>query len=230
MNTIQRMQRILYLLNNGAEDLSDIVSHLQNNHRHPPPLPPPRRNHPIPIQYNFPDADGISPQDLHDHPNQNDHHNNQNNQNQDDDEDENEDEEDNEENDNESKEEKDILSQVLQQSFEEVEYKETHIDPTTLGWLVSKPYSSLPLTDRTVHSRCCICLNDYTDTDNVSCLPCHHWFHTSCIHQFLTKYSHRCPMCRSDVSKKHGHEECTSISIPSFPSFSSEDELFSFYS
>lgn len=45
---------------------------------------------------------------------------------------------------------------------------------------------------------CCICLEDFTPTDNVILLPCNHNFHRTCITESF-KYQQRCPLCRTPI-------------------------------
>ncbi|XP_028754100.1 uncharacterized protein LOC114749070 [Neltuma alba] len=45
-------------------------------------------------------------------------------------------------------------------------------------------------------SQCSICLESFDDDDeDVSALPCHHFFHNDCIAKWL-KTGHTCPLCR----------------------------------
>lgn len=46
---------------------------------------------------------------------------------------------------------------------------------------------------------CCICLQCFSERENVRTLPCKHVFHSDCIRTWLTKYKQRCPMCNLDI-------------------------------
>ena len=47
---------------------------------------------------------------------------------------------------------------------------------------------------------CTICQDDLQLSDNLR-LPCHHWhiFHKTCIRRWLTEYSVKCPICKTDI-------------------------------
>ncbi|CAO2153295.1 unnamed protein product [Urochloa humidicola] len=47
-------------------------------------------------------------------------------------------------------------------------------------------------------SSCSICLDDFEDGEEMSVMPCTgaHEFHTSCIAEWLGRYSNMCPLCR----------------------------------
>ncbi|CAO2143275.1 unnamed protein product [Urochloa humidicola] len=47
-------------------------------------------------------------------------------------------------------------------------------------------------------SCCSICLDDLEDGEEMSVMPCTgaHEFHTSCVAQWLGRYSNMCPLCR----------------------------------
>jgi hypothetical protein len=44
---------------------------------------------------------------------------------------------------------------------------------------------------------CAICLEDFCDGDEATCLPCSHMFHLSCAKEWLQRQS-RCPYCNFD--------------------------------
>ncbi len=47
---------------------------------------------------------------------------------------------------------------------------------------------------------CCICIENFTQLDEVRILRCGHFFHTDCIIQWLRK-NNACPYCRKDFTK-----------------------------
>lgn len=47
---------------------------------------------------------------------------------------------------------------------------------------------------------CAICFVPYEEGEEVMILPCVHWFHKTCIQEWLAKHD-LCPMCRRDVRK-----------------------------
>lgn len=59
--------------------------------------------------------------------------------------------------------------------------------------------------EKTVHSTCSVCQEDFSEGDKVVRLNCEHIFHTNCISNWLYRYRHTsCPMCKAtvDVPKK----------------------------
>jgi E3 ubiquitin-protein ligase DOA10 len=45
---------------------------------------------------------------------------------------------------------------------------------------------------------CTVCQQDYAAEDEIVSLPCKHWFHRSCVFQWL-QTSKQCPMCMREV-------------------------------
>lgn len=54
------------------------------------------------------------------------------------------------------------------------------------------------LTDNT----CVICQDEFKDGEELTKLPCVHYFHKGCIFKMLKEYSNKCPTCRNEVA--HG--------------------------
>ena len=48
---------------------------------------------------------------------------------------------------------------------------------------------------------CSICINQMQKNEYVTELKCSHKFHTDCIKKYLTEYSYKCPICRTEVGK-----------------------------
>lgn len=48
---------------------------------------------------------------------------------------------------------------------------------------------------------CAICQETYEDTSEIKILPCEHIFHKECVQEWLQKYQHKCPLCRSDCGE-----------------------------
>jgi hypothetical protein len=44
---------------------------------------------------------------------------------------------------------------------------------------------------------CAICLCEYTQEDELSCLPCQHYYHTECLR---LHHQDTCPVCRQPIS------------------------------
>ena len=49
------------------------------------------------------------------------------------------------------------------------------------------------------HEECTICMEAFTDADQVTPLPCdrRHYFHTSCIQQW-SAHNNSCPLCKKE--------------------------------
>ena len=72
-------------------------------------------------------------------------------------------------------------------------------EATNPGLLAADASESIapPLAEE--HSRCAVCLEQYTVGDRVRHLPCLHSYHQSCIDRWLSA-SVECPVCREDVN------------------------------
>ncbi|CDS40335.1 E3 ubiquitin protein ligase RNF128 [Echinococcus multilocularis] len=79
----------------------------------------------------------------------------------------------------------------------------TTVSFTSSGNINLQLDSSLPISqflrpDLSTFSPCAICLDIYELNDPVRLLPCHHFFHKSCIDTWLNQ-ADNCPTCRGDV-------------------------------
>jgi hypothetical protein len=52
---------------------------------------------------------------------------------------------------------------------------------------------------------CPICLIEHEDEDVVRILKCKHFFHKSCIDEWLNKHSYKCPICRCELGNSHAN-------------------------
>jgi len=71
--------------------------------------------------------------------------------------------------------------------------------PTLLASTIGEKRLLGGITLRTVctedsEDRCCICLIEFQEGEQVASLPCHHIFHSECIHKWVEMGGDRCPM------------------------------------
>ncbi|KAG0345442.1 E3 ubiquitin-protein ligase rnf13 [Podila humilis] len=71
--------------------------------------------------------------------------------------------------------------------------------------------SILPQGFQLANDMCAVCLDEFTEGEEVRTLPCHHEFHCECIDPWLTRKSPTCPLCKfnclpvpSDDDAAHG--------------------------
>lgn len=51
----------------------------------------------------------------------------------------------------------------------------------------------------TSYTECAVCLCDFEAGDEITQLPCGHFFHLDCVREWLTKHARTCPTCRADI-------------------------------
>ena len=56
-------------------------------------------------------------------------------------------------------------------------------------------------TGQEKNESCAICVNDFTDGDNLRVLPCEHVFHSECVDEWLINHSSLCPLCKQKVPR-----------------------------
>jgi hypothetical protein len=61
-----------------------------------------------------------------------------------------------------------------------------------------EPVQVVMIQEDDLHGMCAICLNDYEEGESIRVLPCGHFFHPTCVGQWLTNHN-ACPMCKSAV-------------------------------
>ncbi|KAF9198687.1 hypothetical protein BGZ49_000415 [Haplosporangium sp. Z 27] len=66
---------------------------------------------------------------------------------------------------------------------------------------------------------CAVCLEDFSDGEEIRILPCHHEFHCECIDPWLTRKSSTCPLCKYDcmpqtTEEVEGRGEDANIVVP----------------
>ncbi|MED6183661.1 hypothetical protein PIB30_039780 [Stylosanthes scabra] len=58
-------------------------------------------------------------------------------------------------------------------------------------------YKSLCSKKKSVMVECCVCLTRFEANQEVSELPCKHFFHTTCLDKWFDNRHPTCPLCRS---------------------------------
>lgn len=59
-------------------------------------------------------------------------------------------------------------------------------------------YTDYSLEMQKNNKQCSICLDDFEMTSNCKSLKCNHIFHSNCVSEWLSTYSHKCPICRNE--------------------------------
>lgn len=74
--------------------------------------------------------------------------------------------------------------------------------PEDVARCVCCNYAGLPEETRAKSTTCNVCLEDFTTDSGVMQLPdCNHVFHKECVEQWLTTFSHKCPVCREPLGE-----------------------------
>ena len=60
------------------------------------------------------------------------------------------------------------------------------------------PRSKIPDVSKLEEKQCTICLTEYNNGDELTTLPCFHFFHPKCINIWLQR-SNNCPICKNEV-------------------------------
>jgi E3 ubiquitin-protein ligase RNF115/126 len=55
-------------------------------------------------------------------------------------------------------------------------------------------------------AECSICMDEVNFGEEVTVLPCKHWFHHQCVSAWLTEHD-TCPHCRKGITKQHEGQE-----------------------
>ncbi|KAG0363034.1 hypothetical protein BGZ54_008373, partial [Gamsiella multidivaricata] len=76
-----------------------------------------------------------------------------------------------------------------------------------------------PVLDEVTSDTCAVCLDEFSDGEEIRMLPCRHEFHCECIDPWLVRKSSTCPLCKYDclprtVEEESGHGEDAPIVVP----------------
>lgn len=85
-----------------------------------------------------------------------------------------------------------LLSQVLERSLVERKNK-------VLSEEMFQQHCVAVDVSSTCEESCCVCMSDLKEEECVKITTCAHIFHRDCIHSWLTKEKHTCPVCRKEV-------------------------------
>jgi len=104
-----------------------------------------------------------------------------------------------------------IIVHAVEGSFEPVRMI---LDPNDLKKLKVTKYKRVKNYVRDenrnkIQEKCLICLEEFQRQDKNRILPCDHNFHKTCIDEMLTKYSYKCPICRTEAGRGVRYREST---------------------
>ncbi|KAF9169396.1 hypothetical protein BGX21_010468 [Mortierella sp. AD011] len=73
--------------------------------------------------------------------------------------------------------------------------------------------------DEATNETCAVCLDEFSDGEEIRILPCHHEFHCECIDPWLTRKSSTCPLCKYDcmprtMEEVEGRGEDANVVVP----------------
>ncbi|KAG0016189.1 hypothetical protein BGZ80_009378 [Entomortierella chlamydospora] len=73
--------------------------------------------------------------------------------------------------------------------------------------------------DEATNETCAVCLDEFSDGEEIRMLPCHHEFHCECIDPWLTRKSSTCPLCKYDcmprtMEEVEGRGEDANVVVP----------------
>lgn len=64
------------------------------------------------------------------------------------------------------------------------------------------------LDENTGQAECSICMENVDVGEEITVLPCKHWFHFECVKAWLTEHD-TCPVCRSGIMPKDGAQNAS---------------------
>lgn len=88
--------------------------------------------------------------------------------------------------------------------------------PATNEAIVSLPKRKINEKDLGSEGKadCSICMEEVNIGEEVTELPCHHWFHGECVNAWLSEHD-TCPHCRQGIMPKEGEGSSTRVRSPS---------------
>jgi hypothetical protein len=89
-----------------------------------------------------------------------------------------------------------IIEQVLEESFNDDQENITFNNSRELN--IEKTNFDSKDDKMKNFSSCRICFNDYSEREEISKLPCDHFFHTECIQEW-GKRNPVCPLCEIEI-------------------------------
>lgn len=80
------------------------------------------------------------------------------------------------------------------------------LTPQALDQLAEMSYAEMKerlpnLDDDENCSICCCPINEDTDNQVYTVLPCNHVFHSTCVKDYLKEYSYHCPICKAECGE-----------------------------
>eukprot|EP00736_Rhodelphis_marinus_P000507 Rmarinus@m.23079 len=73
-----------------------------------------------------------------------------------------------------------------------------NVDEIGIAEKYRSPVKKEGIAEEEVEDTCCICLEDFSEGDDIKRLPCDHYFHLSCIDTWTAART-ECPLCKRDV-------------------------------
>ena len=65
-------------------------------------------------------------------------------------------------------------------------------------------------------AECSVCMDNVNPGDEVTVLPCSHWFHGECVGAWLKEHD-TCPHCRQGIMAKEGGDQASGADVPRQP-------------
>eukprot|EP01038_Epipyxis_sp_PR26KG_P005352 gene5352-7425_t len=90
-----------------------------------------------------------------------------------------------------------ITYQTILEENEIIKNSETVVNERPIQ---SNEFPSKRACTREVDSRCAVCMENFVSEDNLSLLPCQHYFHIDCTEGWLTDHN-SCPMCKTKATQ-----------------------------
>jgi hypothetical protein len=75
---------------------------------------------------------------------------------------------------------------------------------------LSREGKAIPVSNK--NNVCTICLGEFENEDKVRVAPCHHFYHSPCIEEWL-RVNKVCPLCMRDITRTEEPQEDASLAV-----------------